>query len=75
MEQNGYSTSGVGDQPQQGIPDFGACMFRVLMPSCLIIPLIRIKCPFLSLLASSNLKSSLSAIRIVITACFIFPLG
>lgn len=44
-----------------GVPVFGTYMFRVVI-SCLIVLLVRIKCPSLSLLINFTLKSILTYI-------------
>jgi hypothetical protein len=58
-----------------GTPEFGACMFRFVISSFLIIPLIRMKIPSLSILISLNLKSILSDFRIAMSAYFLIPLA
>lgn len=51
------------------VPEFGACILRIVMCSWLIVSLIRMKCPTLSLLVNFALKPILLEIRTVMPAC------
>lgn len=57
-----------------GTLKFSAHVFRIVMSSWLTVLLIRMDCPFLSLLISFSLKSNLSAFRVAMLTCFLVPL-
>lgn len=56
-----------------GTLKLNAHMFRIVMSSWSTVLLIRMDCPFLSLLISFSLKSNLSAFRVAMLTCFLVP--
>lgn len=53
--------------------EFSAYMFKIVIYSCLTVPLIRVGFPCLSHLLGFNLKSTLSYIKIATSAYFLVP--
>lgn len=56
-----------------GTLKLSAHMFRIVMSSWSTVLLIRMDCPFLSLLISFSLKSNLSLFRVAMLTCFLVP--